>query len=154
MCSIMLKVRYLAVWIVMLIVSYLSLCSIMLAGAAFSFSVSSSFLVLKRQNLSSQSEPAVSVSWFRASVATPRTVPLWAGTEALRLMMMMMSHRTDQFQLRTDEHTFVIVAKATAVQAGLQVVDVDPSAWRANHGKVAAGSDVDSLWIDRMSYDP
>lgn len=74
LCGITVTIRYLCS--IMLTVSYLSLCSIMLAGAACSFSCSSCFLLLKRQNLSSQSEPAVSVSWFRVSVATPRTAPL------------------------------------------------------------------------------
>lgn len=76
LCSFMLTVSYLSLCSIMLTINYLSLCSIMLAGAAFSFSCSSSFLVLKRQNLSSQSEPVVSDSWFRVSVATPRTAPL------------------------------------------------------------------------------
>lgn len=61
---------------IMLAPSYLSLCSFMLAGAAFSFISSSSFFDLKRQNFSSQSEPVVRVSWFRVSVAMPRTTPL------------------------------------------------------------------------------
>lgn len=50
-----------------------------------------------------------------------------------------------QSQARTGEHTIVIVTIATTVQARLQVVHIDGATRRANHSKVATGSDVDSL---------
>ncbi|TNN24992.1 hypothetical protein EYF80_064880 [Liparis tanakae] len=59
----------------------------------------------------------------------------------------------DQSQQRTGGGTFSIVAVATAVLAGLQVVGVDAAAGRANHSEVTAGSDVDGLGGDRKSRD-
>lgn len=58
----------------------------------------------------------------------------------------------DQSQMGAGDHTFLIVAVATTVQAGLQVVDVDAAARQANHSKVATGSDVDSLGTETGSH--
>lgn len=58
----------------------------------------------------------------------------------------------DQSQARTGEHTCLIAAIATTVQAGLQVVDVDAATGRANHSKVTTGSDVHSLGTKTGSH--
>ena len=48
----------------------------------------------------------------------------------------------------------LIVAVATAMEAGLQVVHVDAAAGRANHSEVTTGSDVDGLDRYKKSRDP
>lgn len=52
---------------------------------------------------------------------------------------------TGQSQRGTLSLTFARLPEAATVQAGLQVVDVDAAAGRANHSEVPAGGDVDSL---------
>lgn len=121
---------------------HLSRCSFILAGAAFSFSCSSCFLVLKHQNLSSQSEPEVKVSWFKPSMATPRTAPLWAGKKNT---LVTTGNTTGSNHTRGKALFTFLVAIATAVQAGLHIVDVNTATRRANDGKVATGSDVNGL---------
>lgn len=128
LCGVKPVICYLSLRSSVLAVSYLSLCSSMLAGAALSFSCSSSFLVLKRQNLSSQSEPAVSVSWFRVSVATPLTAPLWAETEGTLSSVKRRDTVWGRLRARARDHTFLAIAVATTVQTGLQVEDVDAAA--------------------------
>lgn len=47
--------------------------------------------------------------------------------------------------------TCPIIAIATAVQARLQIVDVNAARWGANDSKVATGSDVNGLWMQTGS---
>lgn len=55
-------------------------------------------------------------------------------------------------QTRPGEHTIILIAVATTVQARLQVVDVDAATRQTNHSKVATGSDVDSLLTETGSH--